>query len=220
MSKRSKTRLNRFADSIQKEKVVYVWWVGSFVHAQGPYKHLRPGNPDFEKKVQVQCFPTLLQQAVSSQSSVSRRWNECSAFGGEGNEEMGSPSLSPSTSSFPRLASRSSLPGERTLGASLSFIPQYWQTGQTSLVGPWCQWVGTAAEMKRKGGTVISWPKQFFFAMKVYLSERSFSYSKNTCASFLQKCGSRRVLEPLSGKPHFCSFCWMSPAWIVCKAVR
>lgn len=36
-------------------------WVGwdSSVHAQGPYKHLTPDNPDFERKVQVQCFLLL-----------------------------------------------------------------------------------------------------------------------------------------------------------------
>lgn len=34
---------------------MWVGWVSS-VHAQGPYKHLTPDNPDFERKVQVQCF--------------------------------------------------------------------------------------------------------------------------------------------------------------------
>lgn len=49
MSKRTKTRLNKLANNIQKENIVYVSQMGSSVHAQGPYKHLTPGNPDFKK---------------------------------------------------------------------------------------------------------------------------------------------------------------------------
>lgn len=43
----TKTRLNKFANNIQKENIVYVSQMGFSVHAQGPYKHLTPGNPDF-----------------------------------------------------------------------------------------------------------------------------------------------------------------------------
>lgn len=166
----TKTRLNKFANNIQKENIVYVSQMGFSVHAQGPYKHLMPGNPDFflkkkKKKVQGQCFSaTPSASKFFLKSSVGRRWNESFSFDGEGTVEMSSsPFLSPLHSllvSFPLSSGseRQRLP---------LFTPQCWQTGQTSWVGPWCQWVGTAAEVKRKWGgrmktTVISWQKLHF----------------------------------------------------------
>lgn len=132
---------------------MWVGWVSS-VHAQGPYKHLTPDNPDFERKVQVQCFllfvffffrlfqPRLSGKKSFLKSSVGR---QSFGFSGEGNEETGPPFSSPLRSLV------SSLLGEQNV-SPLSFTPRCWQTGQTSWVGPWCQWVGTAAEVKRHGG--------------------------------------------------------------------
>lgn len=67
----TKTRLNKFANNIQKENIVYVSQMGFSVHAQGPYKHLTPGNPDFflkkkKKRCKVSVFQPLLRQASFS----------------------------------------------------------------------------------------------------------------------------------------------------------
>lgn len=147
MSKWTKTRLNKLANNIQKEKIVYVSQMGSSVHAQGPYKHLTPGNPDFQKRCKFSVFshsfgkqfPQKLRwQAVKWKLRLRRRRERGDGF-----------SLPlPSTPSSSRFLSPL---GEPSV-SPLSFTPQCWQTGQTSWVGPWCQWVGTAAEVKRNRG--------------------------------------------------------------------
>lgn len=70
MSKRTKTRLNKFANNIQKEKIVYVSQMGSSVHAQGPYEHLTPGNPDFQKR----CKFSVFSHFFSKQFPQKLRW--------------------------------------------------------------------------------------------------------------------------------------------------
>lgn len=150
MSKKDKNRLNKWANNIQKEKTVYVSQMGSSVHAQGPYEHLTPGNPDFKKG----ASSVSSHQAGSFKSRVGRWRSESFRLGrGGGNKEKGSPSV-------PRPALRflSSFLVSFPLSSGSEchclplFKPQCWQTGQTSWVGPWCQWVGTAAEVKRNGG--------------------------------------------------------------------
>ncbi len=44
--------------------------MGFSVHAQGPYKHLKPGNPDFDKRCKFSVFQPLLQQAVYSKAPL------------------------------------------------------------------------------------------------------------------------------------------------------
>lgn len=89
-------------------------WVGwdSSVHAQGPYKHLTPDNPDFERKVQVQCFLLLFvffffSSHVSGKKSLLKSSVGRQSFGlrGEGNEETGPPFPLPSAPSSPRFLS-------------------------------------------------------------------------------------------------------------------
>ena len=94
---------------------MWVGWVSS-VHAQGPYEHLTPDNPDFERKVQVQCFLLLLffffllfffSSHVSGKKSFLKSSVGRQSFGfrGEGNEEMGPPFPLPSAPSSPRFLS-------------------------------------------------------------------------------------------------------------------
>ncbi len=136
-------------------------------------------------------------------SSVGRRWNESFGFDGEGNEETASPFLSPPLHSLLLVSFPLSSGGANLAVFPLSFTPQCWQTGQTSWVGPWCQWVGTAAEVKRNGrrggrethkrvsfldkGSIFFFPVTFVQLPKIL-------FFMNTCASFLQKFRSRRVL--------------------------
>ena len=136
---------------------MWVGWVSS-VHAQGPYEHLTPDNPDFERKVQVQCFLLLfffffvvflfqprLRQEVFPQKLRRQAKLRFPRRRERGDGSSLSSPLRSLLASFP-LSS-----GSRT-SPPLSFTPRCWQTGQTSWVGPWCQWVGTAAEVKRHGG--------------------------------------------------------------------
>lgn len=88
MGKWTKTRLNKLANNIRKEKIVYVSRMGSSVHAQGPYKHLTPGNPGF-KEGASSVFSATSSASGFLKSSVGSRWNESFGLGGEGNEEMG-----------------------------------------------------------------------------------------------------------------------------------
>lgn len=92
MRKRTKTRLNKLANSIQKEKIVYVSQMGSSVHAQGPYKHLTPGNPGFKKRCKFSVFQPLLQQAVSSKAPLAGGEMKASASTAKGTRRWAPPS--------------------------------------------------------------------------------------------------------------------------------
>lgn len=58
--------------------------MGSCVHAQGPYKHLTPGNPDVVKRCKFSVFQTLLRQAISSKvptlRASTRKGTRCRAL--------------------------------------------------------------------------------------------------------------------------------------------
>lgn len=92
--------------------------MGSSVHADGSYKHLTPGNPDFKKG----ASSVFSHQAVSSKAPLAGC--EVTAFvsgGAKGNKEAVSPSPPPPSFASSRPSSSRFLsPRGSNVGVSLS----------------------------------------------------------------------------------------------------
>jgi len=93
--------------------------MGSSVHAQGPYKHLTPGNPDFKKgATSVFSATSSASSFLESFESGEMKASASTVKGSRGDGSLPSASPSPSSSRF------SSLLWGANLGVSLSFTPQ------------------------------------------------------------------------------------------------
>lgn len=76
-------------------------------------------------------------------------------------------------------------PRRKSLSPSVPLTPLCWQMGRTSWAGPWCRWVGTAAEMER------TWEKQSH-SQSPTKSLNKTAIENNTSAPFQSKSSKQR----------------------------
>ena len=72
--------------------------MGSFMHAQGPYKHLMPGSPDFKKGASSVFSATFFSKQFPQKAPLAGGEKKGLGFDGEENEKGLSPLLSSASS--------------------------------------------------------------------------------------------------------------------------